>query len=152
MVDAVCAEWDKGGVGVRLSPLSPFNDIADSDPEPLFCHVAEQLSARGLGYLHVVEGVTGGPRETGHRFRIGKLRAIFKGTYLANNGYTRDLALSTLAENGADLIAFGRPFIANPDLVERLRRNAPLNAPDPATFYGGDEHGYTDYPFLDGTI
>lgn len=151
VVDTVLEVWDKGRVGVRLAPLSPVHDMEDSDPESLFSHVTEQLSERGIGYLHVVEGVTGGPRETGHPFKLSKLRALFKGTYIGNNSYTRELALETRAANAADLIAFGKLFIANPDLVERLRRDAPLNTPDEATFYGGDQHGYTDYPFLDGT-
>jgi N-ethylmaleimide reductase len=149
VTDAVLEVWEKGRVGVRISPLSPFNDIDDSDPEPLFTHVVKELSARGIGFLHLIEGATGGPRETGHPFRLATLRQLFKGTLIANNGYTRELALSVRASDSADLIAFGKIFIANPDLVERLRRNAPLNAPDPSTFYGGDEHGYTDYPFLD---
>jgi N-ethylmaleimide reductase len=151
VTDAVLQVWEHDRVGVRLSPLSPFNDIADSDPEPLFRHAVEALSARRIGYLHLIEGVTGGPRETGHSFRLATLRPLFKGTYIGNNGYTRNLALATRAENGADLIAFGKLFLANPDLVERLRRNGPLNEPDEATFYGGDATGYTDYPFLDGS-
>ncbi len=148
VTDAVLGVWEKDRVGVRLSPLSPANDIDDSDPEPLFTYVVEQLSARGLGLLHVVEGVTGGPRETGHSFRLSTLRQRFTGIYIGNNGYTRELALATRAADAADLIAFGKLFIANPDLVERLRHDAPLNEPDQNTFYGGDEHGYTDYPFL----
>ncbi|AFL74221.1 alkene reductase [Thiocystis violascens] len=148
VTDAVLEVWEKDHVGVRLSPLSPVNDIDDSDPEPLFTHVVSELSARGIGFLHVIEGVTGGPRETGHPFQLARLRQLFKGTYIANNGYTRDLALTARAADSADLIAFGKLFISNPDLVERLRRNARLNEPDPATFYGGDERGYTDYPCL----
>jgi len=148
VTDAVLGVWEQDCVGVRLAPLSPANDIADSDPEPLFTHVVRELSARGLGFLHIVEGVTGGPRETGHSFKLGTLRTLFAGTYIANNGYTRELALAVRAADDADLIAFGKLFIANPDLVQRLARNAPLNTPDQATFYGGDAHGYTDYPFL----
>lgn len=151
VTDAVLEVWEKDRVGVRLSPLSPFNDIVDSDPELLFTHVTRQLSERGIGYLHMIEGITGGPRETGHSFKPASLRALFKGTYMDNNGQTLDLALTTRAANGADLIAFGKLYIANPDLVERLRLNAPLNEPDPSTFYGGDAHGYTDYPFLEGS-
>lgn len=150
VTDAVLEVWEKGRVGVRLAPLSPRNDIDDSNPEPLFTHVVKELSARGIGFLHVVEGVTGGPRETDHSFKLSTLRPLFKGTYIGNNGYTRDLALAVRAADGADLIAFGRLFIANPDLVERLSIDAPLNEPDPTTFYGGDEHGYTDYPCLEG--
>ena len=151
VTEAVLGVWPRDRVGVRLAPLSPANDIADSNPEALFTQVVRELSARGIGFLHVVEGVTGGPRETGASFKLGTLRPLFRGTYIANNGYTRELALAARAANAADLIAFGKLFIANPDLVERLRRKAPLNEPDQATFYGGDEHGYTDYPFLPGT-
>lgn len=151
VTDAVTGVWEKDRVGVRIAPLSPANDIADSDPEPLFTYLVRQLSARGIGFLHVVEGVTGGPRETGHSFRLSTLRPLFAGTYIGNNGYTRELALATIAADGADLIAFGKLFISNPDLAERLRRDAPLTAPDEATFYGGDAHGYTDYPFLGAT-
>ncbi len=151
VTDAVLEAWEKDRVGVRLSPLSPSNDIDDSDPQPLFTQVVRELSQRGIGFLHVVEGVTGGPRDTGHPFQLATLRPLFAGTYLANNGYTRDLALAARATDSADLIAFGKLFIANPDLVERLRRNAPLNEPDQTTFYGGDEHGYTDYPCLDSS-
>jgi N-ethylmaleimide reductase len=147
---AVLEVWEKDRVGVRIAPLSPVNDIADSDPGPLFTYVVKQLSALGIGFLHVVEGATGGPRDTGDRFQIATLRPLFHGTYIGNNSYTRELALATIADRGADLIAFGKLFISNPDLVERLRRNAPLTEPDQATFYGGDAHGYTDYPFLDG--
>lgn len=149
VVDAVLGVWEKDRVGVRISPLSPANDIADSNPEPLFTEVVKHLSERAIGFLHVVEGVTGGPRDTGHSFKLATLRPLFKGTYIGNNGYTRGLALSTLAAHTADLIAFGKLFISNPDLVERLRRNAPLTEPDQSTFYGGNEHGYTDYPSLD---
>lgn len=151
VTDAVLDIWEPDRVGVRLSPLSPVHDIEDSDPETLFSHVVTALSARRLGFLHVVEGVTGGPRETGHPFKLQTLRGLFDGTYIGNNGYDRDLALATREANAADLIAFGKLFIANPDLVERLRRHAPLNQPDESTFYGGDEHGYTDYPFLADT-
>ncbi|MBB1126591.1 alkene reductase [Thiospirillum jenense] len=148
VTDAVTAEWPKTQVGVRLSPLSPFNDIDDSDPATLFTHVVRMLSERGIGYLHIIEGITGGARDTGHPFQIKSLRPLFAGTYIANNGYTRELAIATRASNSADLIAFGRPFIANPDLVARLQCNAPLNTPDQNTFYGGNERGYTDYPTL----
>lgn len=148
VTDAVLKVWEKERVGVRLSPLSPVNDIDDSDPEPLFSYVAQELARREIGFLHVVEGVTGGARETGHSFQISRLRSIFAGTYIANNGYTRELALAARASNSADLISFGKAFIANPDLVERLEQDAPLNLPDPATFYGGAEAGYTDYPAL----
>lgn len=149
VTDAVLSVWDADRVGVRLSPLSTFNDIDDSDPMALYGYVVDQLAARKLGFLHMIEGNTGGPRETGRDFDFQAMRKRFPNTYMANNCYTREMALAARADNAVDLIAFGRPFISNPDLVERLRRNAPLNELDPATLYGGNEHGYTDYPFLD---
>ena len=148
VIDAVLSVWRADRIGVRLSPLSTFSDIADSNPAPLFTYVVQQLGARKLGYLHLIEGNTGGPRETGSDFDLHSLRALFPNTFMANNCYTREMALAVRGDNAADLVAFGRPYIANPDLVERLRSNAPLNALDPATLYGGDAHGYTDYPFL----
>jgi N-ethylmaleimide reductase len=151
VTDAVLEVWEKEHVGVRLSPLSAVNDIDDSNPEALFTHVVQQLARRDIGFLHVIEGMTGGPRTPGRPtdFDLDKLRRLFPNTYIANNGYTRELAIEARASNKADLIAFGKDFISNPDLVERLRRNAPLNALDATTLYGGDAHGYTDYPFLD---
>jgi N-ethylmaleimide reductase len=151
VTDAVLEVWEKARVGVRLSPLSTVNDIDDSHPEPVFSHVVQELARRDIGFLHVIEGVTGGPRLPGKPtdFDLGRLRRLFPNTYIANNGYTRAMAIEARASKHADLIAFGKPFIANPDLVERLRRNAPLNALDADTLYGGDQHGYTDYPFLD---
>ncbi len=149
VVDAVLGVLPRERVGIRLSPVTPANDISDSDPAKVYFPLVEQLSARGLAFIHVIEGATAGPRDYAP-FDYVALRKTFSGAYIANNGYTRDLAIETLRENRADLIAFGIPFIANPDLVERLRRNAPLNKPDQPTFYGGDAHGYTDYPALAG--
>ncbi|WP_395697673.1 alkene reductase [Methylocella sp.] len=147
VVDAVLGVWDRRRVGMRLSPVSPANDATDSAPEKVFFPLVEALGARGLAYIHVIEGATGGPRDVAP-FDFLKLRKSFSGAYVANNAYTRALAVEALAAGRADLIAFGRPFISNPDLVERLREDAPLNAPDPDTFYGGDAEGYTDYPAL----
>ena len=153
VTDAILEVWEKDRVGVRLSPISAVNDIDDSNPEPVFTHAVQELARRDIGFLHIVEGLTGGPRTPGRPtdFDLDKLRRLFPNTYIANNCYTRELAIEARAQNRADLIAFGRPFISNPDLVERLRRNAPFNALDADTLYGGDEHGYTDYPFLDTT-
>ncbi len=148
VAEAVVGAWSADRVGIRLSPVSPANDIADSDPEPLFLHAVEQLNRFGLAFLHVVEGATIGPREVENGFDLNKLRTAFDGAYVANNGYDLALALKARQEGLADVIAFGRPFISNPDLVERLRTGAPLTQPDRATFYGGDAHGYTDYPPL----
>lgn len=147
VAEAVTQVWGGGRVGLRLSPVSPAGDIADSDPQAVFGHAVEQLNRFNLAYLHVIEGATGGPRDA-VSFDFGALRHGFNGTYVANNGYDLALAQAALREGRADAIAFGRPFIANPDLVERFRTGAPLAELDKATLYGGDAKGYTDYPAL----
>ncbi len=147
---AVVETWSADRVGIRLSPISPANDIHDSDPEPLFLQVVDELNRFELAYLHVVEGATQGPRELPCGFDLQKLRRAFKGVYMANNGYDLDMAIQARAQNLADVIAFGRLYIANPDLVERFKSGAPLAQPDQATLYGGDAHGYTDYPTMEG--
>jgi N-ethylmaleimide reductase len=148
---AVAAEAGSERTGIRISPVTPANDISDSNPQPLYDYIVDQLSAQKLVYIHVVEGATGGPRDIAP-FDYGSLRKRFKGAYIANNGYDFELANKVLAADAADLIAFGKPFLANPDLVERLKRGAPLNAPDKATFYGGGAKGYTDYPVLGDSL
>ncbi|HVV41358.1 MAG TPA: alkene reductase [Nitrobacter sp.] len=135
--------------GIRISPVTPANDISDSNPQPLFDYIVDQLNALKLTYIHVIEGATGGPRDNAP-FDYASLRKRFKQTYMANNGYDVALAEKTLESGAADLIAFGKPFISNPDLVERLKAGAPLNEWDKSTFYGGGAKGYTDYPTLDG--
>jgi N-ethylmaleimide reductase len=144
---AVASEAGPERTGIRISPVTASNDISDSNPQLLFNHIVDRLNALKLVYIHVIEGATGGPRDVAP-FDYGSLRKRFKGAYIANNGYDFALARKVLAANEADLIAFGKLFIANPDLVERLQRGAPLNAPDKATFYGGGAKGYTDYPAL----
>jgi N-ethylmaleimide reductase len=147
VVDAVLKVWPAARLGIRLAPASPGNDIADSNPAALFSYLVARLSERRLAYIHIIEGAIQGDRN--HlAFDYRALRRSFSGAYIANNGYTRDLAIETLAEGRADLVAFGRPFIANPDLVERLRRGAELAPVDRTTVYGGGEKGYTDYPAL----
>lgn len=143
-----------GKVGIRLSPVTPANDIIDADPQPLFDYVMQQLAPLGLAYLHIVEGATGGPRELADRpFDYAAMKAAYrqaggKGAWMLNNGYSNELAQDTVRSGQADLIAFGKAFIANPDLVQRLQQNAPLNAWDANTFYGGGAKGYLDYPTL----
>lgn len=150
---AVTAAIGGGRTGIRLSPVTPSNDVADADPQPLFEHVVRELAPMSLAYVHVIEGATGGARLVDDRpFDYAALRAAFRSAggmaaWMVNNGYDKALAEQALAQ-GADLVAFGRPFIANPDLVRRLRENAPLNVPDTATFYGGGAKGYIDYPAL----
>jgi len=144
---AVTAEAGPDRTGIRISPVTPANDISDSNPQSLFDHIVDGLDALRLVYLHVVEGATGGPRDIAP-FDYASLRKRFSGAYMANNGYDFELATKVLAAGSADLIAFGKPFISNPDLVERLKAGAPLNEWDKATFYGGGAKGYTDYPAL----
>ena len=140
-----------GRTGIRLSPVTPANDAFDSDPQPLFEYVLKQLAKLNLAYIHIIEGATGGPRDVPERpFDYAALKTAYrsaggKGAWMVNNGYDQAMAAQAV-KDGADLVAFGKPFIANPDLVQRLRSNAPLNQPDPATFYGGGAKGYTDYP------
>ncbi|MDF0543964.1 alkene reductase [Sphingobium sp. H39-3-25] len=148
VAEVVAREVGADRTGVRLSPVSPASGIVISDDEqPQFNHVVEKLDDLGIAYIHVVEGATGGPRDVAP-FDFAALRQIFKNTYIANNGYGLDLANQYLAEGKADLIAFGRLFISNPDLVERLETGAGLNPLDPSTLYGGGAKGYTDYPAL----
>src|SRR5258705_2008768 len=130
--------------GSRISPVTPANDVSDSNPQPLFDHIVDRLNALKLVYIHVIEGATGGPRDIAP-FDYGSLRKRFSGAYVANNGYDFELADKVLAANAADLIAFGKPFIANPDLVERLKRGAPLNLPGNGTCYRGRVYSVSDY-------
>lgn len=135
-------------LGLRISPVSTAGDSHDSDPQTLFNHVVEGLNPLGLAYLHVVEGETGGNRDS-IAFDYTALRDRFDGAWMANNGYDRPMAIEAIASGRADLVSFGRLFIANPDLVERLSENAPLNRlMSQETLYGGGSHGYTDYPTL----
>ena len=147
VVDAVVAEIGAGRVGIRLSPLTPANDLSDSNPQALFGHLVEQLDQRGIAFLHVVEGATGGPRDL-PGFDYAGARQAFKGTYIANNGYDRQMAIDAVESGRADAVAFGRQYIANPDLVQRLKQGAALNQPNPQTFYTPGPVGYTDYPAL----
>ncbi len=136
-------------IGVRISPVSTAGDSHDSDPQPLFDHVVDRLSPLGLAYVHVVEGETGGARDS-LPFDYAALRDRFQGVWMANNGYNREMAINAVASGRIDLISFGRLFMANPDLVRRLKENAALNPlMDSSTFYGGGANGYTDYPTLD---
>jgi N-ethylmaleimide reductase len=144
---AVVGEIGAERTGIRISPVTPANDISDSNPQPLFDYIVDHLNALKLVYIHVIEGATGGPRDIAP-FDYASLRKRFSGAYVANNGYDFELATKVLAAGAADLIAFGKPFISNPDLVERLKRGAPLNAWDKNTFYGGGAKGYTDYSTL----
>jgi N-ethylmaleimide reductase len=144
---AVVTEAGADRTGIRISPVTPANDISDSNPQPLFDHIVDGLNALKLVYIHVIEGATGGPRDIAP-FNYASLRKRFSGAYMANNAYDFELASKVLDANAADLIAFGKAFISNPDLVERLKKGAALNEWDKDTFYGGGAKGYTDYPTL----
>ena len=150
---AVAGALGGGRCGIRLSPVTTSGDAHDSDPQPLFNHLVQELASLNLAYVHVVEGITGGAREApGQAFDYAELkqhyrRAGGRGAWMVNNGYDKAMAEEALS-GGADLVAFGRPFIANPDLVRRLKEDAALNPLDGATLYGGSAKGYTDYPAL----
>lgn len=147
VMQAVTTEIGSGRTGLRLSPVTPSNDASDSNPQPLFNHVAERLAPLELAFLHVIEGATAGVRDVAP-FDYQALRERAKAPWMVNNGYDRQMALDAVASGRADVVAFGRPFISNPDLAERLREDAPLNTLDQDTLYGGGAKGYTDYPAL----
>jgi len=145
VVERIIGIWGDNRVAVRLSPENPFNDIADSQPQHTFNAVAKMLSAYPLAYLHVLEG----DMMTGRSVVDYKeLRSCFTGLYMANNGYDFELGNSAIKDGAADMMAYGKLFLANPDLPERFAQDAPLNVPDSDTFYGGGEKGYVDYPTL----
>lgn len=146
ILDAVTEVWPSQRVGVRLTPENSFNSMSDSDPQSHFAYFIEQMSPRKLAYVHVLQGDMMSKEST---LDYRALRAKFDGPYIANNGFDLARARQAVASGAADLIAFGVPFLANPDLVRRFRENLPLNEANQATFYGGDETGYTDYPFYE---
>jgi N-ethylmaleimide reductase len=143
VVEAVLNVWDPGRVGVRISPLGTFNDMGDANPEETFARVVDLLSRHRPGYLHVVEDTI--PVDQKADF-FGRLRTEWKGIYVANGGYDAERGERAVSDGSADAVAYGRLFLANPDLPTRLSLRGPLNAPDTKSFYGGDEHGYIDYP------
>jgi N-ethylmaleimide reductase len=153
VVETVIEVWGSDRVGVRLSPLSTFNDISDDDPETTFGYVAAKLNDYDLAYLHVVNPAAAaleqGTEPDPRAMRVVDLiRETYRGALMIAGGFDRDTAEAWLEQGKADLIAFGRKFIANPDLPERFRLRAPLNPDDPTTYYGGGAKGYTDYPTL----
>jgi len=152
VVEAVVSVWGGDRVGVRLSPASTFMSMHDSNPEALFGYVAEALNPFNLAYLHIVEPRIQGNKtveDDGTGLGVHFFRPIFKRTLITAGGYTRETGEAVLADGDADLVAYGRLFLANPDLPKRFALNAELNDYDRSTFYGGDEKGYTDYPVLE---
>ncbi len=150
VVEAVIDVWGAGRTGIRVSPTGSFNDMHDDDPVATFGRLAERLNDTGIAYIEVVEDSFQGNHASGRPEPvIDAIRTGFHGTCIGNGAYTAAEARERIAAGRCDLVSFGRPFIANPDLLERFRRGAALNDWDPSTFYGGDERGYTDYPSLD---
>ncbi len=148
VMQAVAGAIGGDRTGLRLSPVTPSNDAGqDSDPQALFEYAVAQLAPLRLAFVEVVEGETAGARNFAP-FDYAALHCRFDGAWTVNNGYQRKMALEAVASGAADLVSFGRPFFGNPDLVRRLRENAPLSAPDTRTFYGGGAKGYIDYPTL----
>jgi N-ethylmaleimide reductase len=144
VTEAVVGVWGASRVGVRLSPLNPNNDMADSNPKATFGHVARELARFGLAYVHVLEDV-----KTPAADEVSStIKAACGAPIIANFGYTLETARAAIAQGRADAIAFGKLFIANPDLPKRLMAGGPFNAWDMKSFYGGTEKGYTDYPAL----
>lgn len=148
VLEAVIGIWPAERVAVRLSPVSHANDIDDSNPMATYSYVVKQLNQFNLGYLHCVEGETMGPRIIPDGFSFAALRGLYNGKYMANNGYDLAMALKAREDLTADLLCFGRPFIANPDLVHRLQSGAELAVAPKATWYGGGAQGYIDWPCL----
>lgn len=146
VVDAVIAVVGADRTGLRISPQNGQNDISDSDPQRLFNHVASAISSKGLSFLHVIEGDTGGTPVP--PFDYKEIKRRFGGIVIANNGFDKERGNEAIEEGRADLVAFGKPFISNPDLVTRLYLDAPLAPANRETFYGGADQGYTDYPLL----
>ena len=148
VTEAVASVWSDDRVAVRLSPLQPFNDMYDSNPEATFTRVINMLNEFALAYLHVTEMGSDAPGAAGPAFDLHSLKQHWDGNYMTNGGYDKQKGNAALAAGEADLISFGVPYIANPDLVERFAQGAALNEANPETFYGGGAEGYTDYPSL----
>ena len=148
VLSAVCESWPAGRVGVRLSPSGTFNDMRDSDPLATFGHVVEELDKLRLAYLHLIEATEADLRHGGTAVPTADLRARFHGALMVNGDYDAARGNEVIGSGKADLVSFGRLFLANPDLPERLRRGAELNEPEFGTFYGGGAEGYVDYPAL----
>lgn len=148
ILDAVATAVGNDRIGLRLSPVTPFNDIRDAAPQDTFDYVVTQLNPRRLAFLDILQGTGGAPREQWEPFDYARLRSLYEGNLILNNGYDFASAQDALGAGRADAIAFGRLLLANPDLVARFRRGAPLNQPDYGKLYVGEEKGYTDYPTL----
>ncbi|MBM0744427.1 alkene reductase [Phormidium sp. CLA17] len=149
VTEAIVGVWGADRVGVRLSPSNTFNSMTDSDSKATFGYTINALNRFGLAYLHLIEPSEADERHGGTLTPTVYFRPFFKGLLMTNGGYDRDKANAAIARGDADLVSFGTLFLANPDLPERFQSDTALNAPDPSTFYGGDERGYIDYPALE---
>lgn len=148
VIESVLQEWPADKVGIRLSPTGQFNDVSDSDRLGTFSYVIDKLNEFNLAYLHIVEAFPGVEVSAEDRKVVTTLAANWNGFYIANGGYDKLSAEEAVESGSADAVSFGRQFLANPDLPERLASGAQLNPVDESTLYGGTEVGYTDYPFL----
>jgi N-ethylmaleimide reductase len=147
VVEATASVWDRDRIGVRLSPNGMFNDMGSSDYRDTFLYVAEQLDGHALGYLHVMDGLAFGFHQLGDPLTLEDFRGVYRGRLIGNCGYEQSTAEAALQRNAADMIAFGRPYISNPDLVARFANGWPLNPPaEVSTWYSFGEEGYLDYP------
>lgn len=147
IVEAILTVWPANRVGVRLSPNGNYNDMGSPDFRETFLYVAQQLNAYGLTYLHILDGLGFGFHELGEPMTLAELRSVFTGSLIGNCGYTQETAEAAIKDGSADLIAFGRSIISNPDLVERFTNGWPLNPPpDQSIWYSFDKEGYTDFP------
>ncbi|MGF1514738.1 MAG: alkene reductase, partial [Elainellaceae cyanobacterium] len=149
VVDAVVAVWGADRVGIKLSPSNTFYGMSDSDPKATFSYVLQALDPKGLAYVHLMEPNENDLKQDVISPVLSTFRPAYSGTIIANGGFDHESGNQVLAEGSAALVSFGRLFLANPDLPQRFEQNAPLNEPNPKTFYGDGEEGYTDYPFLD---
>ncbi|HSE22405.1 MAG TPA: alkene reductase [Pyrinomonadaceae bacterium] len=153
VAEKVLEVWDKDRIGVRISPTGAFNDMEDSNPTETFGVAVDRLNSYRIGYLHVVESAQDGRQNNVFdRVLLKRLRGLWKGFYVVNGGYDGRRGKEAVQKQHADAVAYGRAFLANPDLPRRLKLGAPLNEPDQQTFYGGDRRGYTDYPSLSGDV
>lgn len=147
IVSAVCEVFPSSRVGVRISPNGQYNDMGSPDYREQFLYVAKALAGRDLAYLHVMDGLAFGFHGLGEPMTLAEFRGVFDGPLMANCGYTKDTAEAAIAAGNADLVSFGRPFISNPDLVERFANGWPLADDAPlAVWYTPGEKGYADFP------
>jgi N-ethylmaleimide reductase len=149
VTEKVLEVWDEKRIGVRISPTGTFNDMRDANSSETFSVAVERLNKYRIGYLHVVESAQDGPQNNESEWALLRsLRELWKGFCVVNGGYDGPRGEEAIRSGYADAIAYGRAFLANPDLPRRLQLGSPLNEPDRLTFYGGDARGYTDYPCL----